>query len=369
MKPAAGQHAGPGRIVVGISGGVDSSVAALLLKQAGHDVQAVFMKNWNEPTSDGRCRWEEDVDDALAVCETLDIPINTVDLSQDYWDGVFRNFLDEYAAGRTPNPDILCNREIKFKAFVDYAAGLGATEIATGHYARSAWRDGAWRLLRGVDRGKDQSYFLYTLGQVHLEATRFPLGELEKPRVRAIAREHGLATHDKKDSTGICFIGEQRFREFLGRYLPARPGEIRTLDDHCVGSHGGVFYYTLGQRQGLGIGGVRGAREAPWYVVRKDVADNVLYVAQDHDHPLLMSRGLAAEMLSWTTGAAPAAPYRCTAKTRYRQADQPCTITQVQGARCEVRFDTPQWAVTPGQSVVFYAGDECLGGGVITGAD
>lgn len=353
------------RLVVAISGGVDSSVAALLMKQTGLEVSAVFMKNWSEPLADGRCRWEDEVLDALDVCERLDISINTVDLSQAYWDGVFADFLTEYAAGRTPNPDVLCNREVKFKAFLDHAQALGGDLIVTGHYAGIDYRDGAYRLLKGVDPGKDQSYFLYTLGQSQLAATLFPVGALHKTEVRRLARAAGLSTHAKKDSTGICFIGEQRFREFLRRYLPAQPGVIETLDGRTIGEHQGVCYYTLGQREGLRIGGVKGAAEGPWFVVSKDVATNRLVVTQGHDHPALMSRQLTATQLSWVSGVAPAVPHRCRAKTRYRQSDQDCVLIALEGTQATVQFDSPQRAVTPGQSVVFYEDKTCLGGGII----
>ena len=355
----------PRHIVVAISGGVDSSVAALELVRAGHRVSALFMKNWNEPLEDGRCRWEDDVADALEVCETLGIELNTVDLSQAYWDGVFSDFLAEYARGRTPNPDVLCNREVKFKAFLEHARAVGGDCVATGHYARIGNGAQGYTLLKGLDANKDQSYFLYTLGQAQLAATLFPVGHLPKSEVRARALAAGLVKHAKKDSTGICFIGEQRFREFLSRFLPAQRGAIETLDGRVIGEHQGVVYYTLGQREGLGIGGVKGAVEGPWFVAGKDVARNVLTVVQGHDHPALLSRVLEADSLSWVAGAAPELPYRCTAKTRYRQADQACTIESLAGGRVVVRFDTPQRAVTPGQSVVFYAGDVCLGGGII----
>lgn len=352
-------------IVVAMSGGVDSSVAALELVRAGHRVSALFMKNWNEPLEDGRCRWEDDVADALAVCEHLGIELNTVDLSQVYWDGVFADFLAEYARGRTPNPDVLCNREVKFKAFLDHARAVGGSCVATGHYARIRRDADGLRLLKGLDPNKDQSYFLYALGQAQLAATLFPVGELPKPAVRQRARDAGLVTHAKKDSTGICFIGEQRFRDFLSRFLPAQPGRIETLDGRTIGEHQGVIYYTLGQREGLGIGGVRGAVEGPWFVAGKDVARNVLTVVQGHDHPALLSRGLEADSLSWVAGDAPALPLRCVAKTRYRQTDQPCTLESLVDGRLSVRFDTAQRAVTPGQSAVFYQDEVCLGGGII----
>lgn len=356
------------RVVAGVSGGVDSAVAALLLQRAGHEVAGMFMQNWEEDERQGPCRADADRKDAVAVCATLGLPLHMRNFAAEYWDGVFEHFLAEYRSGRTPNPDVLCNREIKFKTFLEHARALGAEKIATGHYARTDCRDGRWRLLRGADAAKDQSYFLYTLGQAQLGATLFPVGELAKPAVRRLAREAGLGVHAKKDSTGICFIGERDFRSFLAHYLPARPGEIRTPEGLAVGEHQGAMYYTLGQRQGLGIGGRRAASGAPWYVVGKDVAANVLYVAQGDDNRWLRSTRLRAGELSWTAGAAPAAELRCTARTRYRQADQACTLRLADGG-CEVRFDEAQRAVTPGQSVVFYAGEECLGGGVIEATD
>jgi tRNA-specific 2-thiouridylase len=359
-RPQDSQH-----VIVGLSGGVDSSVAAVLLQQQGYHVEGMFMKNWEEDDSEGYCSAAEDLADARSVSESLGLTLHAVNFSAEYWDRVFSYFLQEYGAGRTPNPDILCNREIKFKAFLDHALNLGADRIATGHYARVAFMDGEYRLLKGRDAGKDQSYFLYTLGQYQLSRSLFPVGELEKPAVRQIAEQHRLVTHDKKDSTGICFIGERDFRDFLSRYLPAQPGEIQTPEGQLIGHHSGLMYYTLGQRQGLGIGGVAGSSDEPWYVVGKDMEHNVLLAAQGHDHPLLFSRSLKASQLSWVDGKGPAAPCRCSAKTRYRQADQACLITHLDGDLCEVEFEQPQRAVTPGQSVVFYDGDICLGGGVI----
>ena len=352
-------------VVVALSGGVDSSVAALELVRAGYQVSALFMKNWNEPTDDGRCRWEDDVADALDVCERLAIPLNTVDLSQAYWEGVFADFLAEYARGRTPNPDVLCNREVKFKAFLAAARELGGSVIATGHYARIRHTASGAELLKGADHNKDQSYFLHALSPAQLNAAWFPVGEMPKPEVRAKALAAGLSTHAKKDSTGICFIGEQPFRAFLARFLPAQTGVIKTLNELAVGEHPGVIYYTLGQREGLRIGGVRGAVEGPWFVVAKDVANNVLYVAQGHDHPALLTQRLLADGVTWIAGVPPALPLRCAAKTRYRQPDQACVIETLIEGRASVVFDHPQRAVTPGQSVVFYQGDICLGGGVI----
>ena len=356
------------RVVVGVSGGVDSSVAALLLRDAGCDVAGLFMQNWADDGS-GECRAEEDRRDAVAVCGTLGIPIHFRDFSRAYWDEVFRHFLDEYAAGRTPNPDVLCNREVKFKHFLGAARELGAVAIATGHYARTDCIDGRHRLLRARDRSKDQSYFLHQLGQAQLAATRFPLGDLNKDQVRRIAAGHGLPTAAKKDSTGICFIGERDFREFLGRYLPAREGEMRAPDGTRVGTHPGVFYFTLGQREGLQIGGVRGRVQAPWFVVAKDVARNILYVDQGHDSPWLMSSSLRSEPAHWVAGTPPATHFRCTAQTRYRQPDEPCEVEVADDGALAVRFDQPQRAVTPGQSVVLYEGDVCLGGAVIASTD
>ncbi|MCL7713861.1 tRNA 2-thiouridine(34) synthase MnmA [Stenotrophomonas mori] len=372
-------------VMVGVSGGVDSSVAALLLVQQGRDVAGLFMQNWSEDgdapdaapsaaggppeAGSGHCRAEEDRRDAVAVCGRLGIPFHFRDFSAEYWQGVFTHFLSEYAAGRTPNPDVLCNREVKFKHFLDAARALGAERIATGHYARVERSGGRWRLLRGADRGKDQSYFLHQLGQEQLAATLFPIGHLEKPQLRRVALEAGLPTHAKKDSTGICFIGERDFRAFLGQYLPAREGEIRDPDGHVIGRHPGVFYFTLGQREGLNIGGVRGRPAAPWYVVGKDVAANILYVDQGHDSPWLQSRRLQSEAMHWIGGAAPAQRFRCSAQTRYRQADEPCSVTVHGDGTVQVDFDTPQRAVTPGQSLVLYDGPECLGGAVIAATD
>ncbi|MCW4456272.1 tRNA 2-thiouridine(34) synthase MnmA [Flavobacterium sp. MXW15] len=356
------------RIVVGVSGGVDSSVAALRLVQQGEAVAGLFMQNWADDGS-GECRAEDDRRDAVAVCGKLGIPFHFRDFSSEYWQGVFEHFLAEYAAGRTPNPDVLCNREVKFKHFLDAARELGAERIATGHYARIDRQDGRWRLLRGADRGKDQSYFLHQLGQEQLAATLFPIGGLQKDDLRRIAREAGLPTHAKKDSTGICFIGERDFRQFLSQYLPARPGEIRDPQDRRIAEHPGVFYFTLGQREGLNIGGVRGRPAAPWYVVGKDVAGNVLYVDQDHDSPWLQSGWLRSETAHWIAGAPPATRFECTAQTRYRQPDEPCTVQVGDDGSVEVRFARPQRAVTPGQSLVLYDGEQCLGGAVIAATD
>ena len=356
------------KVMLGISGGVDSSVAALLLQQAGHQVEGLFMQNWEEDERSGPCTTDADRKDAVAVCGRLGISFHARNFAAEYWDGVFEHFLAEYCVGRTPNPDVLCNREIKFKTFLDEAHALGAEKIATGHYARVDFHEGRYRLLRAVDAAKDQSYFLHALGQQQLAATLFPLGEIKKPRVRELAREAALPTHAKKDSTGICFIGERDFRSFLAQYIPARSGEMRTPAGELIGEHQGVMYYTLGQRNGLGIGGRHGASGEAWYVVGKDVAANVLYVAQGGENHWLYSRRLLTETPSWVAGTAPSDHFRCTARTRYRQSDQACVVS-VRDDGLEVCFDEPQRAVTPGQSVVLYDGDACLGGAVIAATD
>ncbi len=356
------------RLMVGVSGGVDSAVAAMLLKQAGHEVEGLFMTNWEEGDPQSPCPADRDRKDAAAVCAQLGIHFHARNFAAEYLEQVFAHFLDEYRAGRTPNPDVLCNREIKFTTFLDEAHKLGAERIATGHYARTDEIDGRYRLLRAVDRNKDQSYFLHSLGQTQLAATVFPLGLLEKPRVRELAHDAGLVPHAKKDSTGICFIGERNFREFLGQYLPAQPGPMCSPEGELLGQHDGVMFYTLGQRQGLGLGGRSGSDGEPWYVVGKNLETRELVVAQGGSNPLLMSRQLTADGLNWVSGQAPGEQFSCTAKVRYRQPDQACTIT-VSGDTCSVHFDTQQRAVTPGQSVVFYDGEECLGGGVINTTD
>lgn len=353
------------RIIVGMSGGVDSSVAALLLLEQGYEVSGLFMKNWEEDDDTGLCTAQRDLADAREVCERLGVRLHTVNFAAEYWDDVFEVFLREYQAGRTPNPDILCNKHIKFRAFLAHALDLGADAIATGHYARIDGQDGRFRLLKGLDEGKDQSYFLYTLGQEQLAKTLFPLGQLEKREVRERARRAGFANHRKKDSTGICFIGERRFREFLSRFLSSEPGEIRTPDGEVIGEHQGLAYYTLGQRQGLGIGGRKGAEGNPWYVLQKDRRLNVLVVGQGHDHPWLYHDALEAGSLDWVGKGPDRSRMRYTAKTRYRQPDQPCTVEPLSNDRIRVVFDQPQRAVTPGQSLVLYREDECLGGGVI----
>jgi tRNA-specific 2-thiouridylase len=355
------------RIVVGLSGGVDSAVSALLLKRAGHEVVGIFMKNWEDDDDSEYCSSNEDFVDAAAVADVIGIEIEHVNFAADYKDRVFAEFLREYQAGRTPNPDVLCNAEIKFKAFLDHAMRLGADAIATGHYARR--RDlptGDVQLLKGLDPNKDQSYFLHRLTQAQLAKTLFPVGELPKPEVRRIAAEAGLPNARKKDSTGICFIGERPFREFLNRYLANQPGPIHDEHGRTIGRHVGLSFYTLGQRQGLGIGGVKGGAEEPWFVARKDLATNTLVAVQGHDHPWLLSPGLVADDFAWVAGSTPT-PGRYAAKTRYRQTDAPCQwqpepAPATGGA---FRFDQPQWAVTPGQSVVLYDGELCLGGGVI----
>lgn len=347
------------RVVLGMSGGVDSSVAALLLKQQGYDVIGVFMKNWDDTDEDGNCTAVEDYEDVRRVCDQIGIPYYSVNFEQEYWDKVFQYFLAEYRRGRTPNPDVMCNKEIKFKVFLEKALALEADYLATGHYAQVRFNDGEYQLIRGVDSNKDQTYFLYTLGQYQLSKTMFPIGHLTKQQVRAIAKEHGLVTATKKDSTGICFIGEKNFKEFLSNYLPAQPGKILSVDGKEVGRHDGLMYYTLGQRKGLGIGG----SGEPWFVVKKDLENNVLYVAQGQDHPDLYSNGLIASELEWV-GAVPKSGFTCTAKFRYRQPDQPVTV-EYDGDKCVVRFHEPQRAITPGQAVVFYQGEVCLGGATI----
>ncbi len=354
------------KIVVGLSGGVDSAVAALLLKRAGHDVVGLFMKNWEDDDDSEYCSTREDLVDAVAAAETIGIEVEAVNFAAEYRERVFASFLAEYRAGRTPNPDVLCNAEIKFKAFLDHAMALGAERIATGHYARVEERDGRHVLLKGLDPAKDQSYFLHRLNQAQLARTLFPVGHLHKVEVRRIAREAGLANHAKRDSTGICFIGERPFRAFLSRYLPREPGPIVTPAGEHVGEHEGLMYYTLGQRQGLGIGGRRDGNAQPWYVAAKDMASNTLVVVQGHDHPLLQKRHLHAADASWVAGTPPSSnPAPLAAKTRYRQADSACALSLSDALDFELDFAAPQWAVTPGQSAVLYRGEVCLGGGVI----
>ena len=349
-----------------MSGGVDSSVAALLLREQGYRVTGLFMKNWEEDDGPGHCAAAGDLADAERVCRRLGIPLRTVNFSHEYWTRVFSRFLAEYEAGRTPNPDVLCNREIKFREFLDYARVLGADLIATGHYAGIDRRGGLQLLRRALDPAKDQTYFLYALDQAALEHALFPLVDRRKSEVRALAEQARLPVHAKKDSTGICFIGERRFKEFLQRYLCPRPGEMRATDDNrLLGRHEGLMYHTIGQRQGLGIGGPGG----PWYVAAKDMQRNVLYVAQGQNHPSLMSHWLRADQLTWIAGSPPRLPYRCSAKIRYRQPDQDCIIESLGAGAARVRFDQPQRAVAPGQAVVFYDEDICLGGGTITNSE
>jgi len=358
------------KVVVGMSGGVDSSVAAWLLKQQGFEVVGVFMKNWEDDDTDEYCTSREDLVDAAAVADVIGIELEAVNFAAEYRTRVFAQFLREYEAGRTPNPDVLCNSEIKFRAFLDHAWTLGADAIATGHYARvrpAANGSGRIELLKAIDKTKDQSYFLHQLTQAQLAPVVFPLGDMRKADVRAIARQEGIPTWGKKDSTGICFIGERPFRDFLARYLPHTPGPIVTLDGRCVGTHSGLSYYTLGQRQGLGIGGQRGSDAAAWFVADKDRERNALIVVQGHDHPRLYRREVDVVDMHWIDGAAPVLSRHTAAKTRYRMADAACEIREIDGA-LRVRFATPQWAPTPGQYLVIYEGDVCVGGGVIAGS-
>ena len=357
---------GTKKVICGMSGGVDSSVSAFILQQQGYQVEGLFMKNWEEDDDTDYCTAAADLADAQAVCDKLGIKLHKINFAAEYWDNVFEHFLSEYKAGRTPNPDILCNKDIKFKAFLEYAAeDLGANYIATGHYVRRRGADDKAQLLRGLDANKDQSYFLYTLSSKQVGQSLFPVGDIEKPIVRAIAEDLDLITAKKKDSTGICFIGERKFKDFLARYLPAQPGNIRTVEDDIIGRHDGLMYHTLGQRKGLGIGGVKGAGEEAWYVVEKDLVNNELIVAQGHDHSALLSTGLIAQQLHWVDRQPIREPLRCTVKTRYRQTDVPCTIEPIDDESIKVIFDEPQIAVTPGQSAVFYLDEVCLGGGII----
>ena len=352
------------KVIVGMSGGVDSSVAAWLLKDQGYQVEGLFMKNWEEDDDTEYCTAKEDLADAQAVCDKLGITLHKANFAAEYWDNVFEHFLQEYKAGRTPNPDVLCNREIKFKAFLDYAKQLGADLIATGHHVRKLTENGQTFLLKGLDDNKDQSYFLCAVKEEQLAQTLFPVGELEKPAVRALAEKHELLIHDKKDSTGICFIGERRFKDFLETYLPGQPGNIEDTEGNVLGQHSGLMYHTLGQRQGLGIGGVKNQQEAPWYVASKDLDRNVLLVVQGNEHPLLFSNQLKTTDISWVNQTEPEFPLNCQAKVRYRQQDQACTLSK-DGTVYTVNFNHQQRSVTPGQFVVFYQGDICLGGGVI----
>ncbi|SET66406.1 tRNA-specific 2-thiouridylase [Salinibacillus kushneri] len=349
------------RVVVGMSGGVDSSVAALLLKQQGYDVVGIFMKNWDDTDEFGVCTATEDFEDVVRVCNQLDIPYYSVNFEKQYWDKVFTYFLDEYKAGRTPNPDVMCNKEIKFKAFLDHALSLGADYLATGHYARVRERNGQFEMLRGVDNNKDQTYFLNQLSQDVLSKVMFPLGEMDKKEVREIAKENNLATATKKDSTGICFIGERNFKEFLSEYLPAQPGKMKTLTGEVKGDHDGLMYYTIGQRHGLGIGG----SGEPWFVIGKNLEDNVLYVGQGYHNDHLYSDALEATDINWILPGELNEPFTCTAKFRYRQQDSKVTVYPMENGDIRVEFAEPQRAITPGQAVVFYEGDVCLGGATI----
>lgn len=354
------------RVIVGMSGGVDSSVTALLLKEQGYDVIGIFMKNWDDTDEFGHCTAEDDAEDVRRVCEQLDIPYYTVNFEKEYFDKVFSYFLDEYKSGRTPNPDVMCNREIKFGEFLNKALDLGADYVATGHYARLIQEDGKYTLLRGVDNNKDQTYFLNALSQEQLSRAMFPIGHLPKPEVRRLAEQAGLYTAKKKDSTGVCFIGERNFKEFLSGYLPAKSGDMVDIESGEVkGRHDGLMYYTLGQRQGLGIGGSGNGQ--PWFVADKDLEKNILYVVQGDQHPSLYSTGLIATDVNWIAGSdqTPKVPFHCTAKFRYRQPDQGVTLTWREDGTVHVAFDEQQKAITPGQAVVFYDGDVCLGGGTI----
>ena len=351
-------------VIVGMSGGVDSAVAALLLQQKGYHISGIFMQNWED--DDEHCTARQDYRDASSVAAKLGIELTTVNFAEEYWERVFAHFLSEYSAGRTPNPDILCNKEIKFKAFLDHARAEGADAIATGHYVRSAMHDGQVSLMRGLDGNKDQSYFLYTLNQLQLNPSLFPVGDLEKPVVRKLAQDAGFVVHSKKDSTGICFIGERKFTSFLAEYLPAQPGDILTDSGEKLGKHNGLMFYTLGQRQGLGIGGKTNSSDSPWYVLDKDLAGNNLIVGQGHDHPVLYRAHLQAHEPHWVNPSAIAEQFRCTAKVRYRQDDQSVTVSCTQTDTLDIQFDEPVRAATPGQSIVFYQGEHCLGGAVIS---
>ena len=349
------------KVMVGLSGGVDSAVSLLCLQNEGIEVEALFMKNWEEDDTDTYCSAAHDLQDAESVCQHLNIKLHVVNFAQEYWERVFEHFLNEYKAGRTPNPDILCNREIKFKAFLEYALSLGADKIATGHYAICKEN----QLHKAYDLNKDQSYFLYTLGQRALSNVLFPLGNIDKPTVRAYALQAGLVNHQKKDSTGICFIGERKFKTFLSRYLPAQPGNIETSEGKIIGKHEGLMYYTLGQRQGLGIGGTQEGKNQPYYVISKELDRNVLIAETGHDNPLLYRSILEAKDLHWVSGIAPENPTVCAAKIRYRQPDQACELRLHANDHATVHFTTPQRAITPGQAVVFYSGTQVLGGGTI----
>ncbi len=356
------------KIIVGMSGGVDSSVSAYLLKQQGYEVEGLFMKNWEEDDTEEYCSATVDLADAQQVSDRLEIKLHTVNFSSEYWDNVFEYFLGEYRAGRTPNPDIMCNKEIKFKAFLEHAQRLGADRIATGHYVRSDQQAGETRLLRGLDANKDQSYFLYALNQHQISHALFPVGGLEKSEVRALAEQQGFDIFNKKDSTGICFIGERKFRDFLQRFIPAQPGLIQSIDGETLGEHSGLMYYTIGQRQGLGIGGTEQGKEEPWYVIEKELSTNILRVAQGHDHPRLFYNHCSITDLHWIGNTDIETPFVCTAKIRYRQQDQQCRIVQIEDSNATIQFEKTQRAITPGQALVFYDNEVCLGGGAIESA-
>ena len=355
------------KIIVGMSGGVDSSVSAYLLKKQGYVVEGLFMKNWEEDDTSEYCSAAVDLADAEQVCQKLDIPLHTVNFSSEYWDNVFEHFLNEYKNGRTPNPDVMCNREIKFKAFLEHAQTLGADKIATGHYVRNELVNNKFALLRGLDPDKDQSYFLYLLNQFQISRALFPIGRLQKSEVRTIAEEQGFDVFNKKDSTGICFIGERKFKDFLEQFLPAQPGEIRDSADKVIGQHSGLMYYTIGQRQGLGIGGTTDGSEAPWYVVEKDLTANTLVVTQGHDHPHLLKESCSYTDLHWIDPDREINSALLTAKIRYRQKDVKCKIQMSGSKEGLVIFENPQRAITPGQAIVFYEDEVCLGGATIDG--
>ncbi len=353
----------PAKIVVGLSGGVDSAVCAALLKAQNHEVTGVFMQNWD--ANDPNCTAEVDLSDARAICDQLNIPFKVINFSKEYWETVFQYCLEEFRQGRTPNPDIWCNKEIKFKVFLDYALALGADFLATGHYAQNQFKNNQFYLTKSVDTHKDQTYFLYTLGQAALSRALFPLGNLPKSKVRDIAKNLGLINHAKKDSTGICFIGERKFKDFLAEFLLAKPGDIQTVDGQTIGRHDGIMFYTLGQRKGLHIGGQRNQSEAPWYVVDKEIQNNILIVGQGHDHPKLLTKTLICNALHWVSKEPPVFPFYCQAKIRYLQMDQTCEVHRLSDQLLEVHFNQAQRAVTPGQSIVFYKEEICLGGGTI----
>lgn len=365
MSSLSNKIQGQTKVVVGLSGGVDSSVTAWLLKQQGYHVEALFMKNWDEDNDSQYCSYADDLRDVKQVCDILDIPLHTINFAQEYWERVFSYFLDEYKSGRTPNPDILCNKEIKFKAFLEYAQKIGADKIATGHYVQCFEEAQSAVLYKGHDLNKDQSYFLHALNQYQLSNSLFPVGHLEKPQVRAIAKDLKLTTHSKKDSTGICFIGERKFKEFLKEFLPAQPGDIKTPEGKIIGKHDGLMYYTLGQRQGLKIGGLKESNDQPWYVAAKDLKQNVLIAAQGHEHPWLLTRELVAQQLTWIKGIPPANQFKTKAKVRYRHQEAECEVEIDASQKARIYFYENQWAVTPGQSIVFYDGNICLGGGII----